>query len=596
MAEEEKKKISKDGLKKLFGIFSYVWPHKWSFIGGLMLLVVSSSLMLAFPKLAGQIVNVAQGQQEELLLNVIRLESLNQVALVLLVILALQAFFSFFRVILFAKVSERALAEIRTDLYRHVITLPMAFFDKRRTGELISRITSDTATLQDTLSVTLAELVRQVVVLVVGISAIFMTTPKLSFFMLGTFPIIILLAMVFGRFIRKLSKKTQDQLASANVVVEETIQSIASVKAFTSELLETMRYRKSIDEVVKTALKGAWFRAAFISFMIFMVFGGIVGIMWYGGQLVASGEMNSGDLISFVLYTVFIGGSIAGLGNLIGQIQRSIGASERILEILEEADEASMNPSQPVSLRAGAFAFESVQFSYPTRPEVEVLRGISFAIKPGEKVALVGHSGAGKSTIAQLMMRYYEPTAGNLSMNGEALQKGTVQDLRSKIGVVPQEVLLFGGTLLENIRYGKPEATMAEVQEAAKKAYALEFIEGFPEGFDTLVGERGVKLSGGQRQRIAIARAILKDPEFLILDEATSALDAESERLVQDALQVLMEGRTTLVIAHRLATIKSVDRIMVLKEGQIIEEGSHQDLLEQKGAYHQFIELQLLAD
>ncbi|MFT4736407.1 MAG: ABC-type multidrug transport system fused ATPase/permease subunit, partial [Paraglaciecola sp.] len=256
----------------------------------------------------------------------------------------------------------------------------------------------------------------------------------------------------------------------------------------------------------------------------------------------------------------------------------------------------SMNPSQPVSLRAGAFAFESVQFSYPTRPEVEVLRGISFAIKPGEKVALVGHSGAGKSTIAQLMMRYYEPTAGNLSMNGEALQKGTVQDLRSKIGVVPQEVLLFGGTLLENIRYGKPEATMAEVQEAAKKAYALEFIEGFPEGFDTLVGERGVKLSGGQRQRIAIARAILKDPEFLILDEATSALDAESERLVQDALQVLMEGRTTLVIAHRLATIKSVDRIMVLKEGQIIEEGSHQDLLEQKGAYHQFIELQLLAD
>jgi ABC-type multidrug transport system fused ATPase/permease subunit len=552
--------------------------------------------MLAFPKLAGQIVNVAQGQQEELLLDVIRLESLNQVALVLLVILALQAFFSFFRVILFAKVSERALAEIRTDLYRHVITLPMAFFDKRRTGELISRITSDTATLQDTLSVTLAELVRQVVVLVVGISAIFMTTPKLSFFMLGTFPIIILLAMVFGRFIRKLSKKTQDQLASANVVVEETIQSIASVKAFTSELLETMRYRRSIDEVVKTALKGAWFRAAFISFMIFMVFGGIVGIMWYGGQLVASGEMNSGDLISFVLYTVFIGGSIAGLGNLIGQIQRSIGASERILEILEEADESSLNPSQPVSLRAGAFAFESVQFSYPTRPEVEVLRGISFAIKPGEKVALVGHSGAGKSTIAQLMMRYYEPTAGNLSMNGEALQKGTVQDLRSKIGVVPQEVLLFGGTLLENIRYGKPEATMEEVQEAAKKAYALEFIEGFPEGFDTLVGERGVKLSGGQRQRIAIARAILKDPEFLILDEATSALDAESERLVQEALQVLMEGRTTLVIAHRLATIKSVDRIMVLKEGQIIEEGSHQDLLEQKGAYHQFIELQLLAD
>lgn len=593
MSKEEKKKISKEGLRKLLGIFSYVIPYKGKFIVGLFLLVISSTFMLAFPKLAGQFVNVAEGNTEQFLVEQIQLNSLSQVAVVLLVIMVMQAVFSFCRVLLFAQVSERALAAVRKDVYQKIIGLPMSFFDKRRTGELISRITNDVSTLQDTLSVTLAEFVRQIVVMIVGITAIFLTTPRLSVFMLGTFPVVILVAMFFGRYIRKLSKRTQDHLAATNVIVEETVQAIASVKAFTSELYESLRYQKSIDEVVKIALKGAWYRAAFIAFMLFSMFGSFVAIMWYGGRLVAAGEMSSGDLISFVLYTVFIGGSIAGLGTLIGQIQRSIGASERILEILDEKTETQLNPNNPKPLASGAITLDKVGFHYPTRPEVEVLQKISFSIKKGEKVALVGHSGAGKSTIAQLIMRYYDPTAGQIMIGGQPIYQSSIEDVRKRIGVVPQEVLLFGGSLLENIRYGKPEASMEEVLAAARQANALEFIESFPDGFETLVGERGIKLSGGQRQRIAIARAILKNPEILILDEATSSLDAESEKLVQEALAELMRNRTTLVIAHRLATIRAMDRILVLKSGEIIEEGNHEELIAKAGIYKQFIEFQL---
>ncbi|MFZ9044288.1 MAG: ABC transporter ATP-binding protein [Cyclobacteriaceae bacterium] len=591
--EKEKKRFSKEGLSKLLGIFSYVLPYKGSFSVGLVLLITSSTLLLAFPKLAGQFVNVAEGQSEQFLIEQIQLDSLRQVATVLFIILIIQAMLSFLRVYLFASVSERALANLRSDVYQKVIGLPMTFFDKRRTGELISRITNDISILQDTVSVTLAEFVRQVIVMTIGITAIFLTTPKLSFFMLGTFPIVILIAMFFGRFIRKLSKKTQDQLAETNVIVEETVQSIDSVKSFTTELFETIRYKKSIDNVVITALIGAKYRAAFISFMLFSMFGSFVAILWYGGSLVASGEMNSGDLISFVLYTVFIGGSIAGLGNLIGQIQRSMGASERVLEILEEKTEAELDPESPLAVQNGDIQVQSVDFSYPSRKSAQIIKHLSFTIRKGEKVALVGHSGAGKSTIAQLILRYYEPDYGQILIGGVPISKSTVEDLRRKIGVVPQEVLLFGGSLMENIRYGRPSATIEEVKMAAKKAYALDFIESFPEGLETLVGERGIKLSGGQRQRIAIARAILKNPEILILDEATSSLDSESEKLVQDALTALMKDRTTLVIAHRLATIRSMDRIIVLKSGQIIEEGNHNDLVAKQGAYHQFIEFQL---
>jgi ABC-type multidrug transport system fused ATPase/permease subunit len=417
------------------------------------------------------------------------------------------------------------------------------------------------------------------------------TTPKLTLFMLATFPVLVIIAMVFGRFIRKLSKSTQDELAAANVIVEETLQSISTVKSFVGEAYESARYGSGLSRVVIVALKAAKFRGAFISFIIFALFGGIVGVMWYGASLVGSGEMSVGDLVSFVLYTTFIGGSIAGLGDIYGQVQKAIGSSERVLEILQEEEESSEGTKKSKFL--GKIEFNQVSFEYPTRPEVEVLKALSFHVNPGEKVALAGHSGAGKSTIIQLLLRFYETQRGEIRVDDHLVTDWELASLRAHIGIVPQEVLLFGGSIRENISYAKPEASEDELIAAAKKANAWQFISQFPEGMQTLVGERGVKLSGGQRQRIAIARAILKDPSILILDEATSSLDAESEALVQEALDELMKGRTTIIIAHRLATIRNVDRIYALSEGRIIEEGSHAELVQKEdGFYSNLVRLQ----
>jgi ABC-type multidrug transport system fused ATPase/permease subunit len=481
--------------------------------------------------------------------------------------------------------------DIRHALYSRLVRLPMTFFDKRRTGELISRITADVSQLQDTFSTTLAELFRQVITLIAGVAFLLVNTPKLTLFMLGTFPVLVLVAMVFGRFIRKLSKRTQDELASANVIVEETLQSISTVKSFVGEAYESDRYGKGLSRVIGVALTTAKYRGAFISFIIFALFGGIVGVMWYGASLVASGDMSVGELVSFVLYTTFIGGSIAGLGDIYAQLQKAIGSSERVLEILSEETESEAGESSDSF--EGKIEFDQVGFRYPTRPEIEVLKSISFQVNAGEKVALAGHSGAGKSTIIQLLMRFYEVQKGGILVDGRNVQDWDLRALRNKVGIVPQEVLLFGGTIRENISYAKPKATEEEIILAAKKANAWQFISQFPEGLDTLVGERGVKLSGGQRQRVAIARAILKDPAILILDEATSSLDAESESLVQQALDELMKGRTTIIIAHRLATIRKVDRIYVLSEGKIVEQGTHQELTnEENGFYSNLVRLQ----
>jgi ABC-type multidrug transport system fused ATPase/permease subunit len=445
--------------------------------------------------------------------------------------------------------------------------------------------------LQDTFSVTLAELFRQLITLIAGVTFLLVTTPRLTLFMLLTFPVLVAIAMVFGRFIRKLSKSTQDELASANVIVEETLQSISTVKSFVGEAYESQRYGTGLNRVVAVALRASKYRGAFISFIIFALFGGIVAVMWYGASLVSSGEMSVGDLVSFVLYTTFIGGSIAGLGDIYGQLQKAIGSSERVLEILEEEPESTQGMVAADFL--GKIKFENVRFRYPTRPEVEVLKSVSFEVQPGEKVALAGHSGAGKSTIIQLLQRFYDLENGKILVDDQELKNWDLHILRDHIGIVPQEVLLFGGSIRENIAYAKPNATEEELIMAAKKANAWQFISKFPEGLDTLVGERGVKLSGGQRQRVAIARAILKDPSILILDEATSSLDAESESLVQDALDELMKGRTTIIIAHRLATIRKADRIYVLKDGEIVEQGPHQELLSvADGFYANLVRLQ----
>lgn len=585
LSKEEKRGLTKTNLRYLADVFRFMLPHRGLFILGLIALALSSLMLLAFPRLSGELLDVASGKGKFF-------TNLNHVALALLCILFVQSIFSFIRVYTFSIVSERGMADIRKAIYEKIVWLPMSFFDSRRVGELMSRITADVGTLQDTFSFTLAELLRQLLTLVFGIGIIFYLAPSLTGFMLLTFPVLVIAALVFGKYIRKLSKKTQDKLAEANVVVEESLQSISMVKAFTNELFEINRYSSALREVVNVAVQSARYRGLFISFIIFALFGGIVAVGWYGASLVQSNSISVGELFSFIFYTSFIGFSIAGLGDIYAQLQRSIGASERVLEILHQKDEAEQI-AEPLAIQ-GEIAFRDVCFAYPSRPDFQVLEKLNFQIKAGEKVALVGQSGSGKSTIINLLMRFYPLQQGAIYVDGQPINDLNLTGYRSNLGVVPQEVLLFGGSLRENIRYGKPDATNDEIEEAARKANAFDFIESFPEKFETLVGERGVKLSGGQRQRIAIARAILKDPAILILDEATSSLDAHSEALVQEALEKLMEGRTTIIIAHRLSTIKKVDRIFVIQQGQLAEMGSHTELTRMNnGIYSNLLKLQL---
>lgn len=586
--EPEKVKLTRERLLKATRIFQYIRPYRWSFIAGLALLVFSSLLFMIFPGAAGEMANVANKNPK---FNI----SLPEFGWILLVLLIAQGLFSYLRTILFARVSEKGMADVRKALYQRLITQDLTFFEQRRVGELTSRITSDVEKLQTAFSITLAEFIRQIVTLISGVAIIAWLTPELSYIMLLTFPVVVVIAMVFGRYIRQISKKRQDALANTNVIVEETLQSFTVVKSFTNEWYEALRYGKSIDEVVRISLGFARIRGLFFIFIITILFGAIFFILWQGAMLVANGHMQVGDLFSFILYTAFIGGAIGGLGNLYTELVGALGATERIQEILDRPGEVEpLNTTlQPQERFYGNIEYQDVQFTYPTRKDMQVLKGIDLQILSGQKVALVGASGAGKSTIVQLLLQFYKVDSGNIRIDGKSIYEYDLLKYRQNIAIVPQEVLLFGGTIRENILYGKPSATDAEVIEAAKKANTWEFIQSFPDGLETIVGERGVKLSGGQRQRVAIARAILKDPAILLLDEATSSLDAESERLVQEALNRLMENRTSIIIAHRLATIRDVDCIYVIDNGQIVEQGTHQELsLMEDGVYNSLAKLQ----
>jgi ABC-type multidrug transport system fused ATPase/permease subunit len=587
--EVTRPKLTRESFREALKIFAFIRPYRWKFIFGLVLLFLSSTIFMVFPYTVGLMLDVAQGK------TVMANLSLPKIALGLIIVLSFQGVVSYLRVMMFAEVSEKGTADIRKALYQRLISLPIEFFEKSRVGELVSRLTNDLEKLYNTLYFVLAEFFRQIILLVGGVIFLAWQTPKLAFIMLATFPVIVVGAMIFGRYIRKLSKQRQQILAESNTILDETLQTIHAVKAFTNEAFELGRYKKTNDSVISVSMKYAGGRAIFAVFIITMLFGALFFVIWTGMRMVQAGEITAGQLISFVTFTAVIGGAIAGLGNFYSELVGAIGATERVREILNSKSEVDGRPQ--TNLKAGRFAgniqFEKVHFSYPTRPDMEILKGVSLEIPSGAKVAIVGQSGAGKSTIMQLLLQFHLLNEGNIKIDGQNIYDYELESYRQNFALVPQEVILFGGSIRENILYGKPDAQEDEIIEAAKKANAWDFISSFPEQLDTVVGERGIKLSGGQRQRIAIARAILRNPSVLLLDEATSSLDAESERVVQDALNNLMEGRTSIIIAHRLATIRDVDRIYVLQGGHIIEQGTHDELSAiENGAYSSLAKLQ----
>ena len=585
----DNKKLSWEAVRETTKVYRFIRPYRSYFIIGLLLLVVSSLTFMIFPGAAGEMANAANGNS--------RLPyTVSQYGLLFLIILIIQGAFSYLRTVCFAIVSEKGMADVRKALYNKLITQPIQFYEERRIGEITSRITADVEQLQGAFSITLAEFLRQLVILVSGIGILAWLAPKLSLIMLLSFPVIVLLAMFFGKYIRKLSKKRQDILAATNVIVEESLQSFSAVKSFTNEWFESVRYANSVGEIVQISLKFARIRGLFFIFIITVLFGGIFFVLWRGALFVEQGTMQVGDLFSFIIYTGLIGGAIASIGNLYTSLSGAMGATERILEILDRDQEVELKNTELITNRLdikGDIVFKNVSFAYPTRTDMTVLKDISFEVAAGHKIALVGASGSGKSTIAKLIMHFYDVSGGQIFIDEKKIGDYDITALRHRIAVVPQEVILFGGSIYENILYGRHSATENEIIEAAKKANAWDFISSFPEKLNTIVGERGIKLSGGQRQRIAIARAILRDPDILILDEATSSLDAEAEKVVQDALNKLMEGRTSVIIAHRLSTIREVDCIYVIEEGRIVEKGTHQELAALRdGAYSHLARLQ----
>jgi ABC-type multidrug transport system fused ATPase/permease subunit len=594
----ERVKLTKESIQKAKSIFKYLRPYRSTFALGWIFLILSTSAGLLFPflmgKLLGSTVDKVSNTQD--MVGMINFNNINQVAFALFLLFGFQALFSYFRVVLFTNVTENTLRDIRYDAFNRLIYMPMDFFNQHKVGELTSRVSSDITQIQETLRTTIAEFFRQIVIVVGGIIFLAFLSWKLSLIMLATVPVMAIIAVFFGRFIRKLSKRAQDEAANSNVIIEENLTGISNVKSFTNEALALLKYRNSIDEIKKLNIKAGLWRGLFVSFIVFCLFGAIVFIIWRG-LLMTQGptpDLSTQNFYSFIFYTIMMGASIGSLPELWATLQKAVGSTEYLMNIIDTQNEKELLTGIKKPNITGNITFNKLQFAYPQRPDVEVLKSISLHANANETIALVGHSGAGKSTITSLLLRYFDPQSGDIQFDGIAGTDIEIEHLRSHIALVPQEVILFAGSIEENIAFGKTDATATEIKEAARQANALEFIDSFPEGMQTQVGDRGIQLSGGQKQRIAIARALLKNPTILILDEATSALDSESERLVQEALETLMKGRTSIVIAHRLSTIRKADKIYVLDKGVIAEEGTHQDLLEKEnGIYANLVEIQM---
>ncbi len=574
-------------------LYGYLDRYRGVFLPSLVALFVTAALSLAFPYYLSSLIGSPSEAFRSGEVDVEAVSAkINTTVLTLIGILGLQAFISYWRVRGFIKAGESALNDIRRDVFSKLLRLRVEFFQSHRAGELSGRVAADLGVLRETLLTTVPQLARQTVILVGGLVFIFIFSWKLSLFMLAMIPVVVLAVAIFGRKVRGYSTAAQDSMAESTVVVEESVSGIAEVKAYSNEEFEEARYGKSLSDYLGVVQKGARVRAGFLAFIIFVLFGTIAVVAWFGAGMLANEEIGTREFTGFILFSVFVGASLGSFPEIISQVQKANGATERLREILgEEPEKESGDATDSLS---GEVVARDLKFSYPSRKDVAVLDGVSFEAKAGDRIAFVGPSGGGKSTLFSLLLGFYEADGGELLLDGWSVEELSLGARRGAMALVPQDVLLFGGSILENISYGRPSASEEEVREAAQKAHAHEFIEGFPEGYATLVGPRGVKLSGGQRQRIAIARAILADPKILLLDEATSALDSESERLVQEALEELMKGRTSLIIAHRLGTVKNADRIYVLQGGKIVENGRHDELIAAGGTYRVLAETQLL--
>ncbi|MCB9197938.1 MAG: ATP-binding cassette domain-containing protein [Flavobacteriales bacterium] len=587
---EDRVKLKKGAYKRAFRAFGYGKPFIGSFVISMIFLVFSSLATLAFPKLLGELF----GSQKTSTANPFELTNLDNINVIMVLMFGIfgaNALFGFFRIYFSSRFAESTLSVIRKQAFKKLALSEVSFYDQSQVGELSSRVSTDLNSLNSLLSTTLSEFIRQWITIILGITIIATISPKLLFVMLSTVPVVVLLILIFGRIIKKISKRTQDALAESNSILGEMMSGIKNVKAFGNEFYEMARYGIQSDNVKNLAIKGSIARGLFASFIILGLFGGISFVIYMGYGMTLTGELKPDEFHVFIFFTAFLAASFGGVGSLMGEIQKSVGATERLMDLLENKNEEIKEEIGEINLD-GEVIFDGVSFVYETRKDVTVLNDVSFKVDPGQVLAIVGPSGAGKSTISALLLRFYDVEKGAIKFDGKNIKEYDLSALRNKMAIVPQEVMLFAGTIRDNIAYGKTDASNEEIISAAKQANAWDFISNFPDGLDTLVGDRGVQLSGGQKQRIAIARAILKNPTILILDEATSSLDSESERLVQDALDNLMQNRTSIVIAHRLSTIKNADAILVLDQGKVAEFGTHTDLVQKNGIYAKLSKLQ----